>query len=64
MAAIFQGFAEILVSDKSVLRGDETALSPVRSGPSCRDCCAAEGVFGLARSIWGSREGALGAVLA
>lgn len=43
MAAVFQGFAEIHVSDESVPRGDETALSPIRSGPSCKESSAARG---------------------
>lgn len=59
MAAVFQGFAEIHVSYKSVPRGDETALSPVRSGLSCKGCSAAEGLFSLAQSVWGSWEEAL-----
>lgn len=35
-------------------------MSPVRSGPSCKECSAAEGVFSLTRSIWGSWEEARG----
>lgn len=63
VAAVFQGLSETHISDKNAPRDDKTALYPVASGWSCKGCSAAEGLFSLAQSIWGTWEGAVGTVL-